>query len=110
MTTASIDVLPAFLRERFDELNPAALRAAAEYAAGERVVVPDSVPDDVTESFALQDDETLATAAVYAHGLARGKALADSGDATDDVIDDASEASADASNEKSDDWWEDRFY
>jgi len=105
MATASIDLLPAFLRERFDELDPAALRAAAEYAAGERVAVPDSVPDDVAESFALQDDETLATAAVYAHGLARGKALADGGNANGD----ASEASATAS-EKSDDWWEDRFY
>jgi len=106
MATASIDVLPAFLRERFDELDPAALRAAAEYAAGERATVPDSVPDDVTESFALQDDETLATAAVYAHGLARGKALAASTDAPDD----ASEASEDAPDEKDDDWWEDRFY
>jgi len=106
MATASIDALPAFLRERFDELDPAALRAAAEYAAGERVSVPDSVPDDVTESFALQDDETLATAAVYAHGLARGKALA----ASDGARDDASAASADASGDESDDWWEDKFY
>jgi len=106
MATASIDLLPAFLRERFDELDPAALRAAAEYAAGERVAVPDSVPDDVTESFALQDDETLATASVYAHGLARGKAIAASTDATGD----ASESAADASDEESDDWWEDKFY
>jgi len=105
MATASIDTLPAFLRERFDELDPAALRAAAEYAAGERVTVPDSVPDEVTESFALQDDETLATAAVYAHGLARGKMLA----AGDDATDDASAASATASEAESDDWWEDRF-
>lgn len=106
MTTASIDLLPGFLKERFDELEPVALRAAAEYAAGERVTVPDPVPDDVAESFALQDDETLSTAAVYAHGLARGKALAASGDATDD----ASEASAVDAEEGSDEWWHDRFY
>ncbi|HMB50470.1 hypothetical protein [Natronoarchaeum rubrum] len=106
METASIDLLPAFLRERFDELDPAALRAAAEYAAGDRVTAPDSVPDDVTDSFALQDDETLATAAVYAHGLARGKALSASVGATDD----ASEVSATDSDEERDDWWEDKFY
>ncbi|WP_222915896.1 hypothetical protein [Natrinema sp. SYSU A 869] len=62
--------IPDFLLEQFDDLSPETLRGVSDYALEETYVAPDGMPDAMSESFALQDDDTLEAIASYADSIA----------------------------------------
>ncbi|WP_408956755.1 hypothetical protein [Natrinema sp. 74] len=64
------DSIPDFLLEQFGDLSPELLRDVGDYARKDTYIAPDGMPDSMKESFALQDDDTLAAIADYADELA----------------------------------------
>jgi hypothetical protein len=78
------DKIPDFLVEKLEPLKENTLLAVASYAESDGLP-PDEVPDDLSTSFALQDDETLDAIAAYTRTLAenKGEANAEESEASD---------------------------
>ncbi|WP_323191397.1 hypothetical protein [Halostella sp. PRR32] len=64
------DNIPEFLVERFHELPAEELRAVAEYVQSDEFFTSSDVPDDLTTSFELQDDQTMEAIGEHVEKLA----------------------------------------